>query len=237
MFGYYNYGMGSSYDWTILLVFIGMIVVSYAQYRVKSTFNKYSDLPTEQNITGKQAAEFILQKANISDVTVEPIRGELTDHYDPRGKVLRLSEATYNKTSVSAVAVAAHECGHAIQDAQNYNFMRIRAALVPVVNIGSSIAMPLILMGFILDMAGLITAGIIAFSLVLLFQIVTLPVEFDASRRAIAVLDQSHIFAPEEVQPARKVLNAAAFTYVAATLSTTLQLVRFLLLSRQRDRR
>lgn len=224
------------FDATYVLVLIAMAIVGWAQFKVKSTFNKYDQLMTEHQVTGRQAAEFILQQAGITDVRVEPVAGHLTDHYDPRNKVLRLSESTYQNTSVAAVAVAAHECGHALQDAQDYKFMRVRAALVPVVNLGSTIAMPLILIGFLMEMAGLIQLGILAFSLVLLFQLVTLPVEFDASRRAIEILGQGHIFTEAEVQPARKVLRAAGFTYVAASLSTLFQIVRFILLSNRSDR-
>ncbi len=224
------------FDATYLLVLIAMAIVGWAQFKVKSTFNKYDQLMTEHQVTGRQAAEFILQQSGITNVRVEPVAGHLTDHYDPRNKVLRLSEATYQNTSVSAVAVAAHECGHALQDAQDYKFMRVRAALVPIVNLGSTIAMPLILIGFLMQIAGLIQLGILAFSLVLLFQLVTLPVEFDASRRAIEILGQGHIFTEAEVQPARKVLRAAGFTYVAASLSTLFQIVRFILLSNRSNR-
>ena len=224
------------FDATYFLVLIAMAIVGWAQFKVKSTFNKYDQLMTEHQVTGRQAAEFILQQSGITNVRVEPVAGHLTDHYDPRNKVLRLSESTYQNTSVSAVAVAAHECGHALQDAQDYKFMRVRAALVPVVNLGSTIAMPLILIGFLMQIVGLIQLGILAFSLVLLFQLVTLPVEFDASRRAIEILGQGHIFTEAEVQPARKVLRAAGFTYVAASLSTLFQIVRFILLSNRSNR-
>ena len=224
------------FDATYFLVLIAMAIVGWAQFKVKSTFNKYDQLMTEHQVTGRQAAEYILQQSGITNVRVEPVAGHLTDHYDPRNKVLRLSEATYQNTSVSAVAVAAHECGHALQDAQDYKFMRVRAALVPIVNLGSTIAMPLILIGFLMQIAGLIQLGILAFSLVLLFQLVTLPVEFDASRRAIEILGQGHIFTEAEVQPARKVLRAAGFTYVAASLSTLFQIVRFILLSNRSNR-
>ena len=224
------------FDATYFLVLIAMAIVGWAQFKVKSTFNKYDQLMTEHQVTGRQAAEFILQQSGITNVRVEPVAGHLTDHYDPRNKVLRLSEATYQNTSVSAVAVAAHECGHALQDAQDYKFMRVRAALVPIVNLGSTIAMPLILIGFLMQIVGLIQLGILAFSLVLLFQLVTLPVEFDASRRAIEILGQGHIFTEAEVQPARKVLRAAGFTYVAASLSTLFQIVRFILLSNRSNR-
>lgn len=224
------------FDSTYILVIIGMLVVMYAQSRVKSTFNKYDQLETERRITGKEAAEYILKEAGITNVRVEKVNGQLTDHYDPRNKVLRLSDATYNRTSVAAVAVAAHECGHAVQDQQDYSFLKVRSAIAPVVQIGSQIAMPLIFIGILLQFSGLINLGIIAFALVLVFQIVTLPVEFDASKRALAVLGNTGVFVTEEVPAAKKVLNAAAFTYIAATLSTALQLLRFILISNNRRR-
>lgn len=221
-------------DWTYILFLIGMGIVMFAQNRVQSTFNKYDQLDTEKRITGKQAAEHILQTAGISNVKVEQVRGRLTDHYDPRNKVLRLSEATYNQTSVAAVAVAAHEVGHAIQDQKDYAFLKVRSAIAPVVQIGSSIAMPLILIGLLFQLTGLVNIGILAFGLVVVFQLVTLPVEFDASKRALAILGDTGIFVNEEVPAAKKVLDAAAFTYIAATLSTALQLIRLILISNRR---
>ena len=221
-------------DWTYILVLIGMGIVMFAQNRVQSTFNKYDQLETEKRITGKQAAERILQTAGISNVKVEQVRGRLTDHYDPRNKVLRLSEATYSQTSVAAVAVAAHEVGHAIQDQKEYAFLKVRSAIAPVVQIGSSIAMPLILIGLLFQFTGLVNIGILAFGLVVVFQLVTLPVEFDASKRALAILGDTGIFVNEEVPAAKKVLDAAAFTYIAATLSTALQLIRLILISNRR---
>ncbi|HBY89890.1 zinc metallopeptidase [Ruoffia sp. FAM 24228] len=221
-------------DWTYILVLIGMGIVMFAQNRVQSTFNKYDQLDTEKRITGKQAAEHILQTAGISNVKVEQVRGRLTDHYDPRNKVLRLSEATYNQTSVAAVAVAAHEVGHAIQDQKDYAFLKVRSAIAPVVQIGSSIAMPLILIGLLFQLTGLVNIGILAFGLVVVFQLVTLPVEFDASKRALAILGDTGVFVQEEVPAAKKVLDAAAFTYIAATLSTALQLIRLILISNRR---
>lgn len=221
-------------DWTYILVLIGMGIVMFAQNRVQSTFNKYDQLDTEKRITGKQAAEHILQTAGISNVKVEQVRGRLTDHYDPRNKVLRLSEATYSQTSVAAVAVAAHEVGHAIQDQKEYAFLKVRSAIAPAVQIGSSIAMPLILIGLLFQLTGLVNIGILAFGLVVVFQLVTLPVEFDASKRALAILGDTGVFVQEEVPAAKKVLDAAAFTYIAATLSTALQLIRLILISNRR---
>ncbi len=222
------------FDSTYLLVLIGMGIVMFAQYRVKSTFEKYQELETRNQITGRKAAEFILQQSNIHDVRVDHVPGNLTDHYDPRNKVLRLSDATINSTSVAAVAVAAHECGHAVQDAEGYAFLKLRNAIVPVVQIGSQMAMPLIIFGLILNWMGLVNIGIILFSLVLVFQLITLPVEFDASNRALQILANNGIFLAEEIPAAKSVLNAAAFTYIAATLSTALQLVRFIIMSNRR---
>lgn len=226
--------MGLFFDNTYILVLIALAIVGYAQYRVRSAFAKYNELDTERRITGREAAELILQQAGIRNVKVERVQGELTDHYDPRNNVLRLSDATYNNTSVAAVAVAAHEVGHAIQDDTNYAFLRLRSGIAPIVQIGSSLAMPLILIGLLLGFAGLINLGIIAFSLVLVFQLVTLPVEFDASKRALTILENTGIFTQQEMPGAKKVLNAAAFTYVAASLSTALQLLRFILISNRR---
>lgn len=226
----YFYG----FDNTYILILIAMGISMIAQRWVSSTFNKYSEWQTSKGITGKQAAEVILKAHNIHDVTVEHTSGNLTDHYDPTNKVLRLSDATYNRTSVSAVAVAAHECGHALQDADNYGFMRLRAGLVPIINFTSRLSMPLILIGLILGFTGLVNLGIIAFSAVLVFQLVTLPVEFNASNRAMEILNGT-ILTQEEVAPAQKVLRAAAFTYVAAALGTALQILRFVLLSRRRN--
>ena len=221
-------------DSTYLLVLIGIAIVAFAQWRVKSTFSKYSEFQTRHNITGRQAAEVILQENNIYDVKIEQVRGQLTDHYDPGEKVLRLSEATFNDTSVAAVAVAAHECGHAVQDATDYGFLKLRSALVPVTQFGSSIGMPLILAGFLFGLTGLINIGIIALGLALVFQVVTLPVEFNAIKRAIQSLQNHNVFMEDEIPAAKEVLNAAAFTYLAATLSTALQILRLILLSRRR---
>lgn len=222
------------YDNTYILIIIAMGISMLAQQWVRSTFNKYSEWELQKQITGQQAAELILRANNIHDVSVEHIAGEMTDHYDPTDKVLRLSDSTYDRKSVAAVAVAAHECGHALQDADNYGFMRLRAGLVPIVNFTSSLSMPLIFIGLILGYTNLINLGIIAFAMVLIFQLVTLPVEFNASSRALKIMEGT-ILTADEITPARKVLRAAAFTYVAAALGTALQIVRFILMSRRRD--
>ncbi|MGF3142151.1 zinc metallopeptidase [Facklamia sp. P13064] len=230
------YPYGFYFDSTYILILIGMAIVMYAQWKVKSTFAKYSELMSERNISGQEAAELILQANQIQDVRVERVAGNLTDHYSPKEKILRLSEATYSNSSVAAVAVAAHECGHAVQDAKNYQFLKLRSALVPVSQFGSMIGMPIIILGFLFQMIGLVTIGIIALSTALLFQIVTLPVELDASKRALISLEQLDIFTQGELPAARKVLNAAAFTYIAATFSTALQILRLIILS-NRSRR
>lgn len=218
-------------DSTYILIIIGLVISLFAQAYVKRTFSKYSDVRNRNNFTGTDAAHYILEQAGIHDVSVERIRGELTDHYDSRNKVLRLSDSTANSTSVAAIGVAAHEVGHAIQDHIGYLPLRLRTSLVPAANIGQTISMPMILIGLILGSGGdtLIQLGIILFSLTFVFQVVTLPVEFNASRRALQILDGG-ILQREEVPQARKVLNAAALTYVAAAIMSFLQLLRLVML-------
>lgn len=222
---------------TYMLVIIGVIICLLASSRMKSTFNKYSRVRNHSGMTGREAAEQVLRGAGIYDVRVEYISGDLTDHYDPRTKVLRLSDATYNSTSVAAVGVAAHECGHAIQHATGYAPLKIRGALVPVANFGSTIAWPLILIGLLFSSQSsmlFLNLGIIAFSLAVLFQIVTLPVEFNASSRAIRILGSSGMLYEDEVDATKKVLSAAALTYVAGAASAILQLLRIILLANSR---
>ena len=220
-----------------MLVIICVIICLLASSRMKSTFNKYSRVRNHSGMTGREAAEQVLRGAGIYDVRVEHISGDLTDHYDPRTKVLRLSDATYNSTSVAAVGVAAHECGHAIQHATGYAPLKIRGALVPVANFGSTIAWPLILIGLLFSSQSsmlFLNLGIIAFSLAVLFQIVTLPVEFNASSRAIRILGSSGMLYEDEVDATKKVLSAAALTYVAGAASAILQLLRIILLANSR---
>ena len=228
------------FDPTYILVLAGVIICLLASSKMKSTFHRYSGVRNHSGITGREAAEQILHRAGIYDVRVEHVSGELTDHYDPRSKVLRLSDATYSRTSVAALGVAAHECGHAIQHQTGYLPLQIRGALVPVANFGSTIAWPLILMGMFISSRSsgfLINLGILAFSLAVLFQIITLPVEFNASGRAVKILGESGMLYPEEVGATRKVLTAAALTYVAGAASAILQLLRILILTggRRRD--
>ncbi len=233
-YGYgYGYGMNSSY----LLVLIGVVICMLASFKMNSTFRKYSRMRNHSGITGREAAEQILRRAGIYDVRVEHVAGNLTDHYDPRSKVLRLSDATYNSASVAALGVAAHECGHAIQHDTGYVPLQIRGALVPVVNFGSMIAWPLILLGlfFTSRSSGMfLNLGILAFSLAVLFQIVTLPVEFNASGRAIRILGGSGLLYEDEVNATKKVLFAAALTYVAGAISFVLQLLRILMIANNR---
>lgn len=228
------YPMYYRMDPTYVLVLIGVVLSLLASARVKSTFAKYERIRNSAGLTGRDAAERILRGAGIYDVRIERVSGSLTDHYDPRNKVLRLSDSTYHSMSVSAVGVAAHECGHAIQHAVNYAPIRWRGALVPVANLGSNIAWPLIVIGLFItgeSSSLLINLGIIAFSFAVLFHLVTLPVEFNASNRAIQILGGNGMMSGEEVGAVKKVLGAAAFTYVASAATAILQLLRILILT------
>ena len=227
------------FDPTYMLVLIGVVICLAASAKMRSTFSRYSRIRNHSGMTGREAAEQVLHRAGIYDVRVEHVSGNLTDHYDPRSKVLRLSDATYGSASVAAVGVAAHECGHAIQHATGYAPLAFRSALVPVANFGSTIAWPLILIGLLFNSQSsvlFLNLGILAFSLAVLFQIVTLPVEFNASRRAIRMLSGNGMLYEDEVQATRKVLTAAALTYVAGAASAILQLLRIILISNSRRR-
>ena len=236
MYGYYGYGL---YDPTMILVLIGAVLSLWASAKVKNTFNRYSSVRSMTGMTGAEAAKRLLQSQGIYDVTVQPVRGQLTDHYDPRTKTVNLSQSVYGATSVAAIGVAAHECGHAMQDNEGYAPLRFRSALVPVANFGSSLSWPLILLGLVFGGLGspLVEIGILMFSLAVLFQLVTLPVEYNASARAVRLLDAQGILAGEEVNGTRKVLNAAALTYVAAAATSILQLLRLIILFGGRNRR
>lgn len=226
------------YDPTYILVIIGVILSLAASARVRSTFAKYSRVRSNSGITGAEAAERILRRAGIYDVQIEHVHGQLSDHYDPRKKVLRLSDSVYGSNSIAAIGVAAHECGHAIQHQNAYIPLKFRSALVPVANFGAAIAWPLILIGlFLTGSQTLIDIGIILFSTAVLFQLVTLPVEFNASKRAIQTLGEAGILHYEELAQSKKVLNAAALTYAVAAAATILQLLRLILLfgGRRRD--
>ncbi|MCD1024598.1 zinc metallopeptidase [Enterococcus sp. SMC-9] len=225
-----GYGFMPFFDPTMILVIIGLVLSGIASAYVNSTFRKYDEVKSRNNVTGTQAAQYILNDQGINDVGVQKIAGNLTDNYNSQTKMLSLSEATAQSTSVAAIAVAAHECGHAVQDAKSYVPLRLRAAIVPVANFGSTLAFPIILIGFFLSAPKLVTIGLWAFSLALLFQLVTLPVEFNASARALKILSNGNLLTEEELPMARKVLFAAALTYVAAAVATFLQLLRLILI-------
>ena len=232
--GYYGYYYG--FDWTYILVLVGAVLSLLASAKVNSTFNKYKRIRSASGMTGAEAAERILHQNGIYDVGIERVSGNLTDHYDPRAKMLRLSDATYSSTSVAAIGVAAHECGHALQHKEEYGPLKIRTAIVPAANIGSRLGIPIVILGVILGSNSLlINIGIWVFSLAVLFQIVTLPVEFNASSRALQMVEQYGILGSEEVGHTKKVLSAAAMTYVAAAAASILQLLRLVLLFGRRS--
>ena len=223
------------YYWepTYILVVIGAIICMIASAKVKTTFNKYSQYRSYSGMNGAQVAQRVLEAAGIYDVTVRHVSGNLTDHYDPSTKTVNLSDPVYNSYSVAALGVAAHECGHAIQHAKNYAPLSLRSALVPVANFGSMLAWPLILIGLFINGRSstlIIDLGIVLFSAAVLFQLVTLPVEFDASRRALVMLRTQNILSDDELKNTRKVLKSAAFTYVAGAAAAILQLLRIILL-------
>lgn len=229
------------FDITYIFVIIGMLITLIASWSMKATFARFERVPSSSNMTGREVAERILSANGIYDVSVRPVSGRLTDHYDPRDKTVSLSEVIYNSTSVAAVAVAAHECGHAIQDNVGYVPLNLRSAFVPVANWGSRLSWPMIVIGVFLGTGNmsniLIQVGILMFMLAVIFQIITLPVEFDASRRAMIELKSNNILPGNEDRGAKKVLFAAAMTYVAAAASGVLQMLRLLLLFNGRGRR
>lgn len=230
-YGYYYY------DPTYMLIIISALISLFAQFLVNSRFSKYSRVRSRSGMTGAQAAERILQSQGIYDVAMQRVSGKLTDHYDPRNKTLNLSDAVYASTSVAAVGVAAHECGHALQHARGYAPLSFRSALVPVANIGSQLSWLFIILGiFFGGSHTLIMIGILMFSAAVLFQLVTLPVEFNASGRALKLLSETGILQKDEVSDTRKVLSAAALTYVAAAATAVLQLLRLLRLFGGNDR-
>lgn len=231
--GYYYW------DPTYILVVIGAVICMIASARVKGTFNKYSQLRSMSGMNGAQLAQRVLQAAGIYDVQVRHVSGSLTDHYDPRTKTVNLSDPVYNATSVAALGVAAHECGHAIQHAKSYAPLSIRSALVPIANFGSMLAWPVILIGLFFNTRSsglIIDIGILLFSAAVLFQLVTLPVEFDASRRALVMLRTQGILADDELRYTRRVLKSAALTYVASAAAAILQLLRIILITNGRRR-
>lgn len=231
--GYYYW------DPTYILVVIGAVICMIASARVKGTFNKYSQLRSMSGMNGAQVAQRVLQAAGIYDVQVRHVSGSLTDHYDPRTKTVNLSDPVYNATSVAALGVAAHECGHAIQHAKSYAPLSIRSALVPIANFGSMLAWPVILIGLLFNTRSsglIIDIGILLFSAAVLFQLVTLLVEFDASRRALVMLRTQGILADDELKYTRRVLKSAALTYVASAAAAILQLLRIILITNGRRR-
>lgn len=236
----YYYG----FDWTYVVIVLPCIILSLlASASVNSTFKKYSSQLSTRRITGAQAAQRVLSSNGVSGVQIERISGNLTDHFDPRNNVIRLSDNVYNSTSTAAIGVACHEAGHAVQYAQHYFPIKLRAAIIPITNLGSKLAMPLILLGVLLSALGaafesLVYIGIACFSLSLVFQLITLPVEFNASRRAISAISDSELLTADESLGAKKTLRAAAMTYVAATAVALAQLLRlFLLFGRRSNRR
>lgn len=212
----------------------GLLISLWASAKVKNTFAKYSNVRVMNGLTGAQAARQILDRNGLQNVQVVRVSGKLTDHYDPRTQIVSLSDSTYNSPSVGAVGVAAHECGHAIQHNVGYGPIKARTAIVPLANVGSSLSVPLIFIGFFLNLLNLVYVGIVLFGLAVLFQLVTLPVEFNASRRAMECLSEYNMVTPEEGQGVRKVLTAAALTYVAALLTSLLQLMYYLTIANRR---
>lgn len=227
---YYGFG----YDATILLLIPAMLFAFYAQSRISSTFNKYLRVRNSNGYTGYQIARRILDSEGLENVHIEMAQGRLTDHYDPRARVLRLSNEVYNGSSLASAGVAAHECGHAIQHQEEYAPLAVRNTIAPVAMFGSRASMFFILAGFLFGAMRLFEVGILLFAVAVAFQIITLPVEFDASKRAISLLESHNLVATEEIAPAKKVLNAAALTYIAATLVAITQLARLLILRNSR---
>ena len=222
------------YDWTMILVIPGLLLGLYAQFKVKSTFDRYSRIRTKSGLTAEAAARMLLSRGGSTNVAISRVNGSLTDHYDPRSKTLRLSDSVYGSDSVAAVGVAAHECGHALQEHDGYGLLKLRTALVPVVNIGSSLYLPIFMAGLLFSWEPLQMVGILCFGLTLLFSLVTLPVEINASKRALGMLEV--VLDAEELQGAKAVLSAAALTYLASVISSALQLLRLILISRSRSR-
>ncbi len=226
-----------TWDNTYILIIIGALLSMAASLNVNSTFSKFSNVASSRGQTAENVALAVMRSAGITDVKIERVSGNLTDHYDPSSKVLRLSDSVYGKTSVAAIGVAAHESGHAIQHAQGYGPLKLRSLSVPVARIGSYLSWPVILIGLLIGSTGLTQIGIVLFCFVVGFQLITLPVEFNASSRALAVLKSSNMLQGEELEGARKVLTAAALTYVAALFTSVLQLLRIILIARGGNRR
>ena len=225
------------WDATYIFVIIGAIISAIASWNVNQTYKKFSKFQNGRGLLAEDVAALLLHNAGIFDVRIEKVRGFLTDHYSPNEKVLRLSESVYGSTSVAAIGVAAHECGHAIQHHEGYFPLRLRSASVPIANIGSKLSWPIILLGLIMGWTGLTQIGVLLFTFVVLFQLITLPVEFNASSRALRVLEEHRLLLVGLLKCATKVLQAAALTYVASLFSSILQLLRLILLTKRNDRR
>ena len=224
------------WDYTYILVLIGAVICTLASVNVSSTYKKFSQYGNRMGLKAEEVAARMLREAGIFDVRIERVSGNLTDHYSPKEKILRLSDSVYGSTSVAAIGVAAHECGHAIQHHTNYLPLSLRSLSVPIANIGSVLYWPVILLGIILSFPALTEIGILLFTFVVFFQLITLPVEFNASRRALSTLTGRNILSGEELKGASKVLTAAALTYVASLINSLLQLLRLMLLTRRRRR-
>ena len=224
------------FDWTVLIVLPALIFSVWAQINVKSTFDKYSKIHTRRGYTGADAARRVLNENGLFNVSIERVQGHLTDHYDPRANVIRLSDSVYSSTSAAAIGVACHEAGHAVQHAKGYFPIKVRMAIIPMTKFGSALAMPIFFIGLLFAMPALLSLGIILYATVALFQLITLPVEFNASARALEAIGSSGMFDSEEKKAARKVLTAAALTYVAALASSLLTLLRLLVLANGRRR-
>ena len=222
------------WDWTMIFVIPGLLLGLWAQMRVSSAFKKYSAVHAHNGMSAEEVARSMLNRGGCGEVSVRTVSGNLTDHYDPRNNTLRLSDGVYGSTSVAAIGVAAHECGHAMQQHEGYAPLKLRSALVPVVNLGSNLYFPIFLLGLVFSWEPLLYVGIACFALTLVFALVTLPVEFNASGRALSVLEEQGYLSRNEMDGARAVLNAAALTYVAAAISSLLQLVRLLIIARDR---
>lgn len=225
------------FDWTYLLVIAGAVLSAIASSKVKTTYAKFGKVASRNGLNATDAARMILDNAGLRHVRIDRIAGDLTDHYSPKELVLRLSDTTYNSRSIAAIGVAAHECGHAIQHAEQYAPLNVRNAIVPVVNLGSKLSWPMIMIGLLLGFTGFLDFGIVLFSLTLIFQLITLPVEFNASSRALRILSDSNMLYEDELSGAKKVLSAAAMTYVAAAIASLLSLLRLIILfgGRRRD--
>lgn len=222
------------FDSTMIFLLPAIIISAWAQFKIKASFSKYSKVNSANGYTGAQVARMLLDGAGLFDIPVEIVQGKLTDHYDPTSRIMRLSKEVYNGTSVASIGVAAHETGHAMQDKENYVPLKIRNSIVPAVNFSSNASWILFIMGVILSVPSLINIGIVLFSAVVVFQLITLPVEFNASSRALNILESRSILYGDEIKGARSVLNAAAMTYLSAALMAVSQLIRLLLIGRNR---